>query len=287
MTLQQIVSLSLQASLFVLVLSIGLQSRWSEVLQVFRRPALLLRAVLAVNIIVPAVTVMLCLVLPIAPWTRAGLVMMAVSPLAPFAPLKMQKAGVTRAYVIGTYAALMLAAIVIVPVTAILLKPIAPRGVLVPVAFVAAFVLKTVILPLAIGITANTLWEAFSGRAASLARLAAFAIIVPVALIILVRVGGEFPSLVGDGTLTVIAAMVATALAAGYVLGGPDPATRKALGEAAATRHPGLAAAIAQLHSNDGRVLATIVLFLVASSLFSALYARLMNLRSLRRAQAA
>lgn len=268
---------AIQASLFALVLSIGLESRWKDVLYAFQRPALLLRSIIAVNVIVPSVTVALCLLLPVAPWTRAGLVMMAVSPLAPFAPLKMQRTGAERSYVVGTYIAIMLAAILVIPLTAVILRPVAPQGVVVPIAFVAKFVLATVLIPLAVGLTANGVSEPFSLRAARFTRVAAFAIIIPSALLIILRFGGDFPSLIGDGTLTVIGATIASALAAGFVLGGRDPATRKALEEAAATRHPGLAAAIAELHSNDGRVLAAIVLFLFSGILFAALYSWLLS----------
>ena len=277
MTLKLAISWAIEASLFALVLSIGLQSRWNDVLYVFRRPALLLRSIIAINVVVPAVAVILCLLLPIAPWTRAGLVMIAVSPLAPFAPLKMQKSGAGRNYVVGTYVAVMLAAVVLIPVTAAILEPLEARGVAVPVRLVAGFVIETVLVPVSIGLTVNAFSQEFSLRAARVTRVAALAIFAPVAFLILVRFGGDFPSMVGDGTFAVIAATIASALGAGYFLGGPSLAYRRALGEAAATRHPGLAVAIARLHGNDERVLAAILLFLCAGVLFSALYARFMS----------
>src|SRR5690348_9344742 len=169
MALNQIIPLALQVSLFALVMSIGLESRWGDLAHVLQRPALLLRAILAVNVIVPLVAVALCLILPIAPWTRAGIVMMAASPLAPFAPLKMLKTGADRAYVVGTYAALMIAAILIVPATAAILRPISPHGVVIPVAVIATFILTTVILPLFIGIAIRARWESFGKRAAPIA----------------------------------------------------------------------------------------------------------------------
>ncbi|HVU29403.1 MAG TPA: hypothetical protein VHE36_03295 [Sphingomicrobium sp.] len=277
MTLKLVISYALEASLFVLVLSVGLQSRLGDALYVLRRPALFLRALLAVNVVVPAVTVGLCLLLPVAPWTRAGLVMMAVSPLAPFAPLKMQKAGGARSYVIGTYVALMLAAVVVVPLTAAILSPIASKEVVIPVGFVARFVMATVLLPLAIGIAIHELAENFANRSARYARILAFVLIVPIALLILVRFASTFAGLVGDGTLAVIAATVVSGLVAGFLVGGRDLATRKALGEAAATRHPGLAAGIAQFHSNDPRILAALVLFLLVSVVVSAAFARILS----------
>lgn len=268
MSVQEIISFALKASLFGLVLSVGLESRWSDFTYVLRRPALLLRAILAVHVVVPAIVIGLCLLLPIASWTKAGLVMMAVSPLAPLAPIKMLK-GAAREYAVGTTFALMLVATVAVPLTAEALRPLTTNHVKIPLTMVTLIVGTTVLLPLAIGVLAHGEWETSSERLAPFLRKGALAIIVPIALLILVRFWREFVPLLGDGTLAVIAVAAASALVFGYALGGPDQANRKALAEAAAMRHPGLAAAIAQLHSNDPRILAAILLYMFASAAFS------------------
>lgn len=268
MSVQEIISFALKASLFGLVLSVGLESRWSDFTYVLRRPALLLRAILAVHVVVPAIVIGLCLLLPIASWTKAGLVMMAVSPLAPLAPIKMLK-GAAREYAVGTTFALMLVATVAVPLTAEALRPLTTNHVKIPLTMVTLIVGTTVLLPLAIGVWAHGEWETFSERLAPFLRKGALAIIVPIALLILVRFWREFVPLLGDGTLAVIAVAAASALVFGYALGGPDQANRKALAEAAATRHPGLAAAIAPLHSSDPRILAAILLYMFASAAFS------------------
>ncbi len=268
MSVQEIISFVLKASLFGLVLSVGLESRWSDFTYVLRRPALLLRAILAVHVVVPAIVIGLCLLLPIASWTKAGLVMMAVSPLAPLAPIKMLK-GAAREYAVGTTFALMLVATVAGPLTAEALRPLTTNHVKIPLTMVTLIVGTTVLLPLAIGVWAHGEWETFSERLAPFLRKAALAIIIPIALLILVRFWREFVPLLGDGTLAVIAVAAASALVFGYALGGPEQANRKALAEAAATRHPGLAAAIAPLHSNDPRILAAILLYMFASAAFS------------------
>ena len=287
MSVKDIITYTLQASLFVLVMSIGLQSRWSDFAYVLRRPAFFLRAIVAVNVIVPAVAVVMCLVLPIAPWTKVGLVAMAVSPGAPFAPLKMMKGGAQRSYAVGVYVALMLAAVVIMPLTAAILKPFAPRGVFIPVPIVGAFVVETVLVPLLIGMVVHAQWPRASERAEHILRKASLAILLPAVVLLFIKFSGGFLPLIGDGTLLAIAVTVAAGLAAGLMLGGPDPSSRNALGDAAATRHPGLAAAIAQLHSNDPRVLAAIVLYLFASIAFSAAFARLFSNLGFRPVKAA
>ena len=80
MDIKEAISLALQASLFLLVLSLGLESRTRDIFYVLCRPALLLRALVAVNVIVPAAAIAMCILLPIAPWTKAGLIMAESAP---------------------------------------------------------------------------------------------------------------------------------------------------------------------------------------------------------------
>jgi BASS family bile acid:Na+ symporter len=142
---------------------------------------------------------------------------------------------------------------------------------------IAAFVIQTVLVPVTTGIAISTHWPQLADSAAPLVRRVSLVILIPVALLMLARFAGNFADSVGDGTLAAIAAVVAVGIAAGYAFGGPDPASREALGDAAATRHPGLAATIAQLNSSDDRVLTAIVLYLFASIGFSLVYAWLIS----------
>ncbi len=271
MGLLGVIVAAMQASLFLLVLSLALQSRMSDLGYILRRPGLFLRAIIAVYLMVPVVAVALCLLLPIAPWTKAGVVTMSVSPLAPIAPMKMLNSKVDRAYAMGTYVALMISSVVTVPLTAELLKPLSGDGVSVPIELTGSFVAATVILPLVIGIAAHEYWTELSERAAPIVRLASLLVIIPAALIILIRFARQFAALVGDGTLLAIFLIVVAGLVSGYALAGPDPSRRRALADAATTRHPGLAAAILELKSRDTRSLAAIVLYLFASTLFAAM----------------
>ncbi|HLO20313.1 MAG TPA: Na+-dependent transporter, partial [Sphingomicrobium sp.] len=52
------------------------------------------------------------------------------------------------------------------------------------------------------------------------------------------------------------------------------PERRAALAQAAATRHPGIAAMVANRHFDDKRVLLAIILFLLTSIVVAAIYAK-------------
>jgi BASS family bile acid:Na+ symporter len=268
MSKQEIILLVLQLSLIAIVFSVGLQSRWSDLIYMLRRPALLLRAIVAVNVVVPIVAVVLCLILAIPPSTRAGLILMAASPLAASAPLKMLRTEAERSYVVGTYAAIILSAVVTIPATAEILKLISPHTFRVPMDLVARFISINVLVPLLVGVAVNAKWQNLAERVAGVVKIVGLIGTVLVALLIFVRFAREFLSLTGDGTVFVIVATMAAGIASGYALGGPEPANRKALGEAAATRHPSLAVAIAGVNPQYTHVLTAIILFLFCSTLF-------------------
>jgi BASS family bile acid:Na+ symporter len=268
MSIQEIILLALQLSLIAIVLSVGLQSRFGDLTYMLRRPALLVRAIVAVNVVVPAVAVVLCLILSIPPSTRAGLILMAASPLAASAPLKMLRTQSERSYVVGTYAAVVLSAVVTMPVTAEVLKLVSPHSFKVPMGLIASFVLVNVLAPLVVGVAVNAKWQGLAERVAPVAKTVGLILTVLIVLLIFVKFAREFPPLVGDGTVFVIVATLASGLAAGYALGGPYAANRKTLGEAASTRHPSLAVAIAGVNPQYTHALAVIILFLFCSTLF-------------------
>src|SRR5215471_9944965 len=80
-------------------------------------------------------------------------------------------------------------------------------------------------------------------------------------------------SLVGHGTVVAIGAFSLAGLAAGHLLGGPDPDDCAVLALATASRHPGVALAIASANfPGQTLVPAAILLYLVVSALVSIPY---------------
>jgi len=280
--MQAAVQLFVQGSLLLLIFAVGVQSSSSDLAYVARRPSLFVRGFIAVNIVVPASAVLLCLALSVDRLTKAGIVIMAVSPLAPFVVGKMLKTGADRAYVIGTYAALMAASILIVPATFGLLGMLVGRDVSAPIPTIARFIAIFVALPLVAGVMIGT-WLKKTGRSnervGTLLTRIALICLLPIVVLIIYRSGGATLSLIGDGSLAVIVLTVVAGIVAGHWLGGSDPNRRFALAEAAATRHPGIALMIARRHFDDQRVALAIILFLLTSIVVSAIYAKWMTKR--------
>jgi BASS family bile acid:Na+ symporter len=272
MEITTLISLIVQVSLILIVASVGLQARWRDLAFALSRPGLLLRGLIAVNLVVPLTATLFVLVLPVEPATKAGIVLMAVSPLAPFVPGKMIKAGAQASVAVGLYFALIMLAVLIVPATVALLDLLFPVEVSVPVVAIARFVLVSVLLPLAGGLVLAALLPSRAALLAKAAHLAGLVLLLPLVIGILALAGGQMLALIGNGTLAAIIVTVLAGVAAGHLLGGPEAGNRMALAAAASTRHPGIAALVAQRNFDDRGVMLAIVLFLLVSLVVGAVY---------------
>jgi BASS family bile acid:Na+ symporter len=278
-TLKQLLPLIMQLSLALLVAAVGLQSRWGDIVYAFRRPALLVRGIIAVDVVPPIVAAVLVAILPLPDPVKVGIVLMAVSPLAPFAPSKMLKAGAENSFAVGLYVALMLLAVVTVPLAVYLLSRVFGVEASIAPAAIANLVLTSVLLPLLIGLAIGSLAPALAEPAARIAKLVGniglLVFIVPV-LIVLAK---PMLALVGDGALLSIVLVVSSGLAAGHLLGGPEQVDRMALAFAAATRHPGMAFLIAKTNFDNPKVVPAEIMFLLTGIVVSSVYQALMKSR--------
>jgi bile acid:Na+ symporter, BASS family len=272
MDAKELVPIVAQAALALIIASIGLQARARDVLAAMRNTNLVLKGLVAVNIIVPIVAIIICSILPINSSVRIGIVIMAVSPMAPLVQMKMWKGGLDTSHAIGLYVALILSAILFVPATIALLSALYPGEASISVAAVAKMVAITTLLPVAVGLAISHWAPNLARRAAPVVLIIGFIAVGLLAVLILYKEGGAILRLLGDGTLFAIAVTVAAGLAAGHWLGRPNPANSDALAMAAGTRHPGIAALIVHANFTDPRVMSTVLLFLLTGIIMTLAY---------------
>ena len=101
MNLQKLIPIVLQASVLLNVFAIGLRASLHDATYLFRRPGELVRAVLAMNVLMPLFALFLISIFDLNPAVRIGIVALAVSPIPPLLPNKIVKEGGTDAYGIG------------------------------------------------------------------------------------------------------------------------------------------------------------------------------------------
>lgn len=266
MDVKQIVVLALQVSIVATVSGFGLSATADDLLYLMRRPSLLMRSLVAVFVIMPAVAVALFRWLDFPQTTEVALVALAMSPVPPILPRRGNKAGWHTSYGLGLMVLLSLVAIATIPVTAAALEHVFGRSYTITPGPIARIVMKTTLLPLAIGMVIRGLWPALAGRLEKPVVLVGN-ILLPLAVVMLVAgASSAIWAAVGNGTVLAIVLFTIAGLAVGHVLGGPSADHSIVLALSTACRHPGLALAIAGAAYPDQRFGATILLYLLVNA---------------------
>ena len=277
MTLQAAIRLGLLLSIWLMVLSLGARASLATAGSVLRRPRQLVPAITAMFVAVPAFAVLLAWAAPIPSAVKFAIVAMSVGPAPPVLPFKQMKAGGDDDYPIGLLVAASLASVLLTPGLVAAAARLIGADAEVDALQIARTLLLTIGAPLVAGMvlkaTLPRLAQGFSEiaqRVGSLVLLAGF-------VAILAASWREILELLGDGAALAIAATVAVGLLAGHLLAGPRH--RAALALAAASRHPGVALAIAAASYPDQRrpIMAAILLYLLVTALVTAAYLRWAN----------
>lgn len=262
--LKELIPLAIALSLGLLVTVVGLDAPARDLLTVLRRPGKLAPAILAVNVITPLAAIALVHMIPIGPTAKAGVILMAISPVPPLVPGKLVKVSGRKDYAYGLYAALVLVGIFAVPLWVEAIRHIFKVDMAIPPLAVARNVVVSVLFPLAVGVAIRRAAPGFAERAAPIVYKAAMILLLVAALPVIVRVWPAIVDLAGDGTFMVMAATVIIAYAAGALLGGADLEDKAALAAAASTRHPGIAMLIAKANFDNPQIAAAVLGFLLA-----------------------
>jgi len=273
MSLQTLILFVLKASILLNVFAIGLKAGVHDATYMFRRPRKLAKALLAMNILMPLFAVAFVLAFHLKHAVEVALVALAVSPVPPILPRKLRKAGATESDTIGLLVAVGILAIVFVPAAMEILERVFHVPLRMTFASVAALVFITIILPLALGIAVHTLAPVAADRLVNpIAKIASIALLL-CAVVILFSGAPAIWELTGNGTLVAIAAFVLVGLLIGHFVGGPKPENRTGLALATASRHPGIAIALAVANFPEEKLaISAVLLYLLVNILVSIPY---------------
>ncbi len=273
MTLQNLILLAMKASVALSVFSIGLEAPLAGLVVLARKPRLLAKSALAMNVAMPLLAAAISWTFDLPPGVEVALVALAVSPVPPVLPKKQIKAHGDPAYALGLLVAAAALAVVFIPLAVELLGAALGAPAHVSAWPIAKLVVASVLAPLVAGLAVGRLAPALAARVARPAAGVAGAVLALGFVAILVTQWPSIAALVGTGALLAIAGFVVVGLAAGHLLGGPDPHDRTVLALATATRHPGVALAIGAANPYGGReVLPAILVYLVAGAILAAPY---------------
>ena len=266
MTIAQLIPIAIQVSLGIIVFCVGLNAGMRHVIDVFRKPRLIIRSFVAMSIFMPVFAVVLVLLFDLDHPVEVAFVALALSPVPPVLPSKELEAGGAPSHIIGVLIATMLASIIFVPAATELLGWAFSRPFYVSVATVAKIVVTSVLAPLLAGLLIRALAPSMAGRIAKPLSIVATVLLVVAFVPALLSQWRAIAALFGNFTIVAAVLFVLVGLAVGHFMGGPDPDDRTVLALSTATRHPAVAVAIAHnARDPQGAVAAVLLVFLVSA----------------------
>ena len=264
--------LTLKLAIASLVFATGLSATREDLFWIWRHPTLLARSFLAMYVLVPLVAIAMTLAFDLPRATKIGLLFLSISAGAPLLPRKLIKLGGDPSYVFSLVVATSLAAILTVPASLALLQPLLPVEADIDIGRVAATILKTFLLPLAVGMALREFALAWAERLGDpIMRVAG--VLLTLGALAFIFTNWRQIAEIGLPSLLAFASFTGLALAIGHWLGGPDEGHRSSLAVSCATRHIGLALLIAA-NVRGPRTLALVAAYLFASALVCIPYIR-------------
>jgi BASS family bile acid:Na+ symporter len=271
-----ILKLVLLLGVVLLVVAIGIRARLEQPLLLLRRPALALRAMVAMYVALPAFVLVLVWLVPLQTGVGAVLLGFAVSPVLPPWAKKGAAVGGHADYVISLQVLSSGFALLVVPIMIwIGYRMFGVAATLDPLA-VELVLLVTVAVPLILGVGLARFYPGAAPRIAVLADRVGGVLLLLGLVALLVVNGRAILGAIGQGTLVAIVAVVAFGLLIGHLLGGPDPGNRGALASATVSRHPAIALLLASgaFPEQEATVIGTVLLYLLAALLLTVPYER-------------
>jgi BASS family bile acid:Na+ symporter len=219
------------------MLAMGLSLTIPQILAPLRNGRLVALALAANLVVVPATGFLLSRIIPLDADLQIGLILFGCAAGAPTLPKLAQIAKADIAFAVGLMALLVVATVVYLPLVLPLLLP----GVSVDAGKVALTLFLEMLAPLGIGLLINARYkDVASALRQPMMQISNISLALLLVLVLGLNLGNVL-GLLGSGAIIGIVVLIAVALGAGYLLGGPRADTRQVL--AIGTGERGVAAA--------------------------------------------
>ena len=204
------------------MLVMGLTLTVGQIVQPLRNVRLVLLALFAAFVVIPATALLLRAVIPLDQPLQIGLLLMACAHGAPFLPKMAQLAKADLAYSVGLMTLLIVVTVIYLPLVLPLLLP----GVSVDGGEIALSLFGQMLVPLGIGLVVRARWEEAADEAAKpLAQISNVSLVLLMVLMLGLNIENVI-GLFGSGALLAVLILTVVAAGTGYFLGGPSKDTR-------------------------------------------------------------
>ena len=260
-----------KVSIVVLVFGLGLRASPQDIGQAWSRPRLVLRALFAIDVLIPMLGATIIAVMSLPSHVAVGMLLVAVSPAAPLAAQKELRFGGRADFVFCLSVVTAIISVVTIPLSLTFLSPLFVSDASLMQLAVARLVSVLFVVPLFVGAMLHSLAPAAAQRLSRAAIAIGNGLIIVVVGYVLARQLPEVLAL-SITVLPALACFSVGALVIGHLLGGPNDEERTALAVMCSMRHPGLALLIAAANFQRESVLPVIVEYLLVSTLLAVPY---------------
>jgi len=242
------------------MLAMGLSLTVKQIIDPLRDVKVLLLALLANFVLVPALAYGILLLIPLEQGLSTGLIIVACAAGAPFLPKLVQVAKGDAAFSVGMMTLLMVVTVIYLPFVLPLLLP----GASISSWDIAKSLIFTMLLPLGIGLFIKARYAETAGHLQpTMSQISSLAIALMMVGVLVLQFSTIIAT-IGTGGIVVALLFLAGSLAIGLLLGGKNPAMRSVMGLGTAQRN--LAAAMlvaAQNFSDQPSVLVMVMLIAI------------------------
>lgn len=249
----------ISAMTFVLtsMLAMGLSLTIKQIVDPLRNTRVVLLALLANFVLVPALAYLIQAVIPLGEGLATGVIIVGTAAGAPFLPKLVQVAKGNAAFSVGLMTLLMVVTVIYLPIVLPLLLP----GASVSPWDIARSLILSMLLPLGIGLFVKARYEEIAASVQPyMSQISSLTIVLMLVTILALQYKTILGTIGSGGILAAVLFLVGS-LVIGLLLGGKDAAMRSVMGLGTAQRN--LAAAMlvaAQNFADDADVLVMVML---------------------------
>ncbi len=274
----EIIGIFVTATIFTLMLTIGVNDSVEQLISLWRRSSVLIHALFAAIVLVPLLVALLLCLFDLPPAVATGLALLAAAPGAPLTTKRAQIAKADTTYVSSLQLTLALLAVVVTPIWLAIFYSVFELTIeaVSPIS-VASQIARVTVLPVVIGLLLQRFAPKFTDLVRKplnmLANIMFVLLVLTVIVILAVTPELQAMLLLDWTTIGVIVIMAVSALAIGHFLGGRNPAQHGGLATACVARNFGLALYVAGLSEAGAASVPTLAVYLVLGALIAIPYA--------------
>lgn len=275
--LQQLANFSILIYIVTTMLSMGLNFFPKQFLEPLKDKGLILKSLAANFVLLPIITYLILLFIPLPEGLAIGLILMAAGAGSPFMLKLVQFMKSDMAFAVGLMIILSTVTLVYLPLMLSFLLP----GVSVNPLAIASSLIVLIFLPLIAGTAVKSKNNKLAIKIEPIfTRLSSIFLVVVVILYLGLNYQ-DFLTVFGTGALIAAIVFILAAFSIGYLLGGPSPSTRSVLGMGTAIRNSSAAFVVAIANFNyQYEVMAMIIVVYMLSIILMVVISKVMGIKS-------